>query len=125
MMKLLSESKERNWYLVKDFVTKAGLRAQICQCVWSNEVKAIVKSLHDHYTGYVQVPENDTNTYYDTDKVDAHGGITFENTREDESGRWVGFDLAHLGDEKIEDPLEYAEEECEHIAEQIKEINAL
>lgn len=117
-MKLLKEGKERKWYLVKEWVTRAGLRARINQCVWNDEIKKIAPSMTDHYTGYVHKRLDDTKQYYDSD-TDVHGGVTFEDAIEGEEGIWVGFDMAHLWDEKIPDQLEYAEQECEKLAKQM------
>lgn len=75
-------------------------------------------SLHDHYTGYVQPHEDDTHQYYGDSSIDVHGGITFDGRFEDGTRR-VGFDMAHLYDEHINDPEEYAIAECERLAEQI------
>jgi hypothetical protein len=120
MNKLIVRNRERSWFLVKEFVTKVGLKARICQCVWSDEIKKFGTSLHDHYTGYVQIPEEDTHRYYDDSEIDVHGGVTYQNVIDGEDGEWAGFDLGHLGDEYISNPIEYAEAECEKLAEQIK-----
>ncbi len=116
-MELLKETNSGKWYLVKKFTTRAGLEARIQQMVWNRELMPDL-SLHDHYTGYVRVPEGDTKVYYDSE-LEVHGGITYENEINGEEGRWVGFDMAHLGDEHIPRPLEYAENECEKLAEKI------
>lgn len=118
-MQLLKEGRERKWYLVKEWVTKVGLNARIQQCVWSDEVKAIGTSLHDHYCGYVEKRSDDTKTYYDSD-TDVHGGVTHEGNMLEGKENWVGFDMAHLGDEDIKNPLEYCIEECEKLAKQMK-----
>jgi hypothetical protein len=120
-MKLLHQTHERAWYLVKEWTTEAGLSARIQKCVWNDEVKALVPSLTDHYTGYVQKRSDDTKVYYDSE-VDVHGGVTFEDTLEDASGVWAGFDMAHLGDENISEPLKYAERECENLAKQMTQV---
>lgn len=116
-MELLKETNERTWYLVKSWITKVGLPARIQQCVWKH--KGLV-NLHDHYTGYVQVPEKNKKPYYDSD-TEVHGGITFEGTIDGAEGKWIGFDMAHYADENIENPLTYAEEECEKLARTIAE----
>lgn len=113
-MKLIDSSRERDWYLVKEWVTKSGLTARIQQCKWK-----VLSSLHDHYTGYVLVPVSNSKVYYDTD-TDVHGGVTHDGEMKGVEGRWVGFDLAHLGDEDIKNPLEYTIAECEKLAKQIK-----
>lgn len=47
-----------------------------------------------HWRGYVTIP----NTYpeFDYDRIECHGGITFEEKNED--GVTIGFDCAHSGD---------------------------
>ena len=110
-MKLLSEAKERKWYLVEEWVTKAGLKARIHQCVWKNKENG----LHDHYTGYVQPP---TGCLIDQD-IEVHGGVTLNGSIQGDKGRWIGFDMSHSGDEGILNPLEYAKAECESLAKQL------
>ncbi len=116
--KLLKESDERSWYLVDEFTTKSGHKARIQQCVWSPKVKSTAPSLHDHYTGYVQLGEGDATNYYDDGCLEVHGCVTFQNPIEGEEGIWVGFDMAHYGDENIQS-LEYAKEQCEKMASQL------
>lgn len=117
-MKLLQEGRERKWYLVKEFETKAGLQARIHQCVWNDEVKAIGPSLHDFYTGYVRKADGDTTRYENAD-IEVHGGVTMEGSLPGVEGEWVGFDMAHLGDENKQS-VEYAESECESLAGQMQ-----
>ena len=116
---LLKESDERTWYLVKEWTTEAGLKARIHQCVWKDQVKAIASSLHDFYCGYVQKRDDDTKRYYDND-IDVHGGVTHEGdfTALGLTGTWVGYDMAHLGDENRQN-IEYATKECERLAKQM------
>lgn len=113
-MILLKETKERNWYLIKEWVTKAGLRARVQKCVWNIDV-----SMHNHYTGYVQIPEG--KSFKSFDEISMHGGLTFEGEIEGREGYWIGFDMAHYGDENIPDQEQYAEKECEKIAKQTTE----
>lgn len=113
-MELISESSERDWYLVKEWKTKAGLTARVHQCKWKIAIR-----LPDHYTGYVLVPESNKKNYYDAD-IDVHGGITFNDSFDGEEGRWAGFDMGHYGDENIQNPLEFAINECERLAGIIK-----
>lgn len=131
-MKLISSSTERDWYLVKEWVTRSGLPARIHQCKWklndpesdiSKHMKEVSpefkSSLPDHLTGYVQVPDGDEHKYYDSPDILVHGGVTFEDKMEDDQNRWVGFDLGHYMDDKIADPEGYATQECENLAKQI------
>lgn len=113
MFKLLKEDRERNWFLVEEWTTKAGLPAQIRQCVWKS-----TGLLHPHYTGYVQVPED---RKVDEEKIDVHGGVTFSLGKlplSEDKGKWIGFDMAHYGDEYKQD-IAYAKGECERMAEQV------
>ncbi len=126
MNKLIKEGEERKWYLVKEFTTKAGLPARIQKCVWDDQIKSRASMLHDHYTGYVQKREGDTKKYYDNPDIEVHGGVTFEDSfdgraevEDAPSGVWVGFDMAHIYDEKIPNQEEYAEKECEKLAKQM------
>lgn len=51
-----------------------------------------------HLCGYVEVPEG---LAVDTDRVDCHGGVTFDQAGVDgfpTSGRYIGFDCAHVCD---------------------------
>lgn len=126
MKKILRETKERTWYVVKEWTTKAGLPARIQKCEWNARVKAYAPSLHDFCTGYVRLPDGFKVLYSELEqKLEVHGGMTFcgelaEETGE--SGTWAGFDMAHIGDETIPNPEEYAEKECEQLANQIKSL---
>lgn len=147
MKKLISTDRERKWYLIKKWVTKSGLKAQIRQCVWNKEVHKEISaygeklpknmpaqyrrtfmkmsfSLPDHYVGYVEIPKGDKTKYYDNADIDVHGGVTFDNSFEDEDTRYAGFDMGHYGDENIPRPIAYAVSQCEKLAKQIKKINA-
>lgn len=125
-MKEILKTKERTWYLVDEWTTKAGLLARIHKCEWDKEMIADMEKhvghksvLHDFHTGYVQVPEGVTP---DENKLDVHGGVTFslaELGMLDLKGKWIGFDMAHFGDEDIQGASAYAKEECEKLAEQI------
>lgn len=117
--KILSQRRDSKWVEVKEWITKSGLKARIHQCIWNRDLMPIL-SLHDHYCGYVQVPEG--KNFGNGEKLNAHGGITFSQGKliGCEEGEWIGFDMAHLGDENIVIPLEYCVEECESLADQIK-----
>lgn len=126
MKKLLKETSERSWYTVKEWTTKAGLEARIQKCEWSAKVKELAPSLHDFYTGYVQVPEGFKLRDSELEqKLEVHGGMTFFGDHPEYTGvkgEWAGFDMAHIGDENIPNPEEYAEKECEQLANQIKSL---
>lgn len=119
-MKLIQKNEESTWYLVEEWETESGLKARIHQCVWSDKVKRIATKLHDHYTAYVQVPDGIIPP--SENSLDVHGGATFYmKPLPTTEGLWIGFDMAHLGDEMIKNGLEYAKEECEKLAKQIKQ----
>jgi hypothetical protein len=116
-MQKIREDSERTWYLVKEWVTKSGLKARICKCEWHTRVTSIASHLHDFHTGYVQVPSDKK---VDSEKIDVHGGVTFEKgSLPDAEGEWVGFDMAHYDDENIPDAENYAIAECEKLAAQL------
>lgn len=118
MKKLIQTSRERKWYLIKKWKTKAGLTAYVNLCEWDRE---FIKSdiLPDHYTGYVEVPNGDETDYYRDGELNVHGGVTFCGIMQDIGSKVVGFDMAHYGDEKIPNPIEYAVEQCEKLAHQM------
>lgn len=110
---LIKAGEERDWWLIKEWTTKAGLRAQINQCEWK-----LTKLLPDHFTGYVLVPEDDKTDYYTKyDLLDVHGGVTFYGDLNNDGKTWVGFDTAHYGDDNVK--LSYVVRECEKLAEQL------
>lgn len=113
-MKILNSenTRERIWYLVKEFTTKNGKKARIQKCVWNDEVKKLAPSLHDFYTGYVQVENSDEKKERE---VEVHGGVTFSGELPETEGYWVGFDMNHYGDENLQSE-EYAEEQCEKLS---------
>lgn len=122
-MELLKESRSCSWYLVKEFTTEAGLAARVHKCVWNRDLMPDL-SLHDHHTGYVQLPEGKTLSEQESEALEVHGGITFsegsfKNIDEKVEGRWIGFDMAHLGDENIPEPLAYCVLQCEVLAKQL------
>lgn len=99
-----------------------------------------------HRCGYVGIPEA---SGIDVEEIDCHGGITYGpssylHLQEDENIEWIGFDTGHYGDgrdvDKIKEyfpdkviqfqyfnmlagftpkTLEYCEEECRRIVDQI------
>lgn len=130
-MRLLIETKGRNWYLVKEWTTGGGLPARIQQCKWAmndpesdiykmmaEQIPGYKSSLHDHFTGYVRIPDGDKTEYYDSQEIDVHGGVTFCGELDEEAGRWIGFDLAHYNDERMSDEvaIAYATVECERLS---------
>lgn len=121
-MQLLKEGRERNWYLVQEWVTRAGLRARIQYCVWNGSVRELAPSLHSFYTGYVLKAPADKKAYSEDNGIWVHGGVTHEGELTDLEGDWVGFDMAHAGDEDKQD-LDYAVEQCENLASQMESPN--
>lgn len=118
-IKLLKDDFERSWYLIKEFKTKSGLLARIHQCVWKQSV-VMFSRIQPHYTGYVQVPKGFK--MEDTQELEVHGGVTFGYPHPSRllksKGLWVGFDMAHYGDENRQD-LGYVIKQCEKLAKQI------
>lgn len=117
---ILSKGYESTWYMIKQWRTKAGFMARIHKCVWSYRIKSQGGSIFDHYCGYVMKDNLDDSDYSNDPNIDVHGGVTLEGTIEGVDGKWVGFDMAHLGDENIKEPVQFAEEECEKLAFQMK-----
>ena len=116
-MKLIAEGRERDWYLADEWTTKSGLKAVVRFCKWKKSVKDISSFVHDYYTGYVQVPEG---VEPNENGIDVYGGVTFSKGKiEGFDGEWIGFDMDHLGDESTQSQ-EYAKEQCEKLAEQVK-----
>lgn len=110
----------------KEFITEAGF-------------KAVIIKLDDnafcvgHRCGYVAIPsthKDHNKRYYDID-VCAHGGLTYSGdsksypaiSTDEENLWWVGFDCAHYDDIASigGQTLEYCIQECESIANQLKE----
>lgn len=123
-MKAVIENREFKIFHVKEFMTRVGLKALILKREWSPSVKALAPSLHDYCTGYVQLPEGSKYPESEADKLDVHGGVTFFGEHPDAvgvKGTWVGFDQGHAYDESIQNHEEYAEQECEKLARQLRE----
>lgn len=123
-MNIIETNHERTWYLVDEWTTKSGLTGRIHKCVWSDRVKGVMgekSSLHDFYTGYVQLPDGKIYTEEETYDLNVHGGITFNGNmiRMQKPGNWLGFDMAHVGDENADQSPEYAKSEVENLADQI------
>jgi hypothetical protein len=55
---------------------------------------------------------------------DIHGGITFSGEVLKKGDWWIGFDTAHAGDTPLKCNEEYCINECESLAEQVKEANS-
>lgn len=126
----------------KDWTTEAGLRA------------VVVIHPAGHRCGYVGLPVGHTHHSkgYDDVPADVHGGLTYAGSEDDypvpaDGLWWLGYDCAHLGDER--DPelmqgeykelhermfrgstdgtvrsLEYCVSECESLAKQLAEVTA-
>ena len=122
-MKKIAENKEQNWFLVEEWETKSGQKAMVLKCEWRlmKEMEKLLghpPHLHDFFTGYVQLPEGKKLSKKQQDKINVHGGVTFYGEKTDFPGTWVGFDMAHYGDENMQS-LEYAKKECENLAWQL------
>jgi protein involved in sex pheromone biosynthesis len=114
--------KERTFRDIKEWMTESGLNALIRKCEWAPEVKTIAPSLHDFFTGYIQVEDTSRFSEEDINSLDVHGGVTFHGElREIDGKQWIGFDMAHAFDEENQD-LNYVIKECEKLATQIKKL---
>lgn len=80
-----------------------------------------------HLCGYVEVPAG---LNVDTDYIDCHGGVTFDQAGVDgfpTSGRYIGFDCAHACDwtpwyqDGLYRDYEYVVEEIKGLVNQLKE----
>lgn len=120
--------------VIKDWTTKAGLRAVIL----------LVRG--SHHCGYVELPERLGEPDYDESPImelNVHGGVTYAgNLTEMDNKYVVGYDCAHYGDlmkcpeelkgtameqswmynEGIWRDEEFCTNECEKLAKQISEI---
>ncbi len=115
----MQSDRSRTIYLIKRFTTKNGKKAMVVQNVWNREMLGGLSSLHDHYMGYVMIEKGEDYSYYHDTSIQVHGGVTFQGKLPKTNGEWVGFDMAHVGDENIPNPLEYAVEQCEYLSEQL------
>lgn len=118
VLKVLQETSERTWFVIKVWTTRAGLEARVHQCVWNERVTKVAASLHPFYCGYVLVPNL---TVFVLEEIEVHGGVTFGPKSlgfDIEGDTWVGFDMAHAGDEGLQS-VTYAMEQCELLAQQL------
>lgn len=93
-----------------------------------------------HWCGYVAIPEGHPwhqVEYTDLPSIEVHWGVNYSDHMEGESGWWVGFDCAHLGDlspheivnddyglrEGVYRDLRFVRSECTRLAEQINEAH--
>lgn len=107
--------------VVKDWITKAGLRAVIL----------LVRG--SHHCGYVQVPEHlGKPDYDDLMDIDVHGGLTYsDNLSQMDNLYVVGYDCAHYMDKTLYNPegvwrdVDYCTNECESVAQQLVNVKLL
>ena len=78
-----------------------------------------------YYCGYVRIPGTLPDLMRSDDEFDqsifCHGGITFSGQLEDLEGFWIGFDCSKLGDNIVDQDLDYVRNECKSIVDQILE----
>lgn len=67
-----------------------------------------------HYCGYAHFQRN---LLINSDEIDVHGGITFEERKNGEYT--IGFDCAHLGDYLHDWPMEAVEEETKRMIDSV------
>jgi hypothetical protein len=108
----------------REWMTKAGLKAVVLYVNDSHNCGYIVLGKEHQYFG---------KGYYDVPDFEVHGGLTFAGNIEDvapEGETWaLGFDAAHMGDKTFGysapgdtfKDVDYMANECESLAEQIKE----
>lgn len=105
--------------LIKEWTTKAGLPAEI--------------RMGMVMCGYVGLPKGHPmhGKHYDAIDADCHGGLTYAADSYKDGTWWVGFDLGHAGDAftvgsvkvpGVKRGQEYAEAECESLAEQLAAV---
>ncbi|WYA78441.1 hypothetical protein [Escherichia phage EC.W2-6] len=112
--------------MVKDWVTKSGLRA-------------VIMHMNDsHFCGYVELPDSLKHknfTGYNGNEevcyVSVHGGVTWQDTLEEMDGLdTIGFDCAHAGDKTRFNPNgvprteTFCINECEQMAEQLRDLES-
>ena len=110
--------------MVKDWVTKSGLRA-------------VIMHMNDsHLCGYVELPDSlkhknftGYNGKEEVCYVSVHGGVTWQDTLEEMDGLdTIGFDCAHAGDKTRFNPNgvprteAFCVNECEQMAEQLRDL---
>ena len=78
-----------------------------------------------HVNGYVKLKDNSKflEDDYDDIPIECHGGLTFKDEREIlGKGMWIGFDTAHYFDNYETKNIDFVENECKNIIEQLIEL---
>ena len=90
--------------------------------------KAMLKPLGDRsiITAFIAAMRPQTGLYRPDEVFDVHGSLTFSRRfKKDEELWWFGFDCAHLDDNPIRCNQQFAEAQCEKLAEQLAEVQKL
>lgn len=83
---------------------------------------------HGFGNGYIGVPPEHPwyGKHYDDIDCNVHGGLTYAAdsapTQEPDGYWWIGFDTAHLFDNKNNCPKEYCEQQIESMKEQALKV---
>ena len=78
-----------------------------------------------YVNGYVKLKDNSKflEDDYDDIPIECHGGLTFKDEREIlGKGMWIGFDTAHFFDNYETKNVEFVENECKNIINQLIEL---
>jgi len=78
-----------------------------------------------YVNGYVKLKDNNKflEDDYDDIPIECHGGLTFKDERETfGKGMWIGFDTAHYFDNYETKNIDFVENECKNIIEQLIEL---
>ena len=87
--------------------------------------------LENYLCGYVGLPKTSKfyKKNYDDIPIDCHGGLTYGSNQlfgqNDPDTFWIGYDCAHYGDSIFICNLEYCEEQCRSIVDQIIEAESV
>jgi hypothetical protein len=118
-----------------------GTRLNLPEVLYSEEYKGYkfyILNLGTHPCAYVEIPKGNKfyEVEYDNIDIDCHCGLTYSNKSlrsVDESGWFIGWDYAHLGDYVGYFEYNYGEdkkwttleiyEECKNVIEQLVELN--
>lgn len=83
----------------------------------------------DWFCGYVEMPkghelyEQDEMKIYHNEDLSVHGGLTFGGRFEENGAYYIGFDCHHALDNSIEQDVDYVEEQCKDLIEQLRSLD--
>lgn len=92
---------------METFLEYKGIRASIVLNSMSMSGKEDDKNYKDWFCGYIRMEQG---TDIDVDFIPVHGGITYDEVRED-GYRWIGFDCLHFGDDMLNCSFLYVQDE--------------